>query len=90
MYYRSNETGRIISDVSIRVLEDIYGDGAVETAIKLGTIAPIENPSVIDCIRDSTRVTAIYRYREIHKCGLLEARTGVEALEKDMARFSKK
>lgn len=90
MYYRSNVTGRIISDASIRVLDDVYGAGFVDEAISFGTIVPIENPSVIDCIRDGTRVAAIYRYREIHKCGLLEARAGVDALEKDMARFSKK
>lgn len=90
MYYRSNVTGRIISGASIRVLNDIYGDNGINDTIKFGTITPIENPTVIDCILDGTEITAMIRYREIHKCTLRAAKEGVDLVRKDMARHKSK
>lgn len=89
MYYRSKNTGKIVTDYAIRAVRDIYGIDR-ENLLRSKTIEPVENPSVIDCLRDGNRVVAIKRYRELHECDLKEARAGVDLLEKDMARFRKK
>lgn len=44
----------------------------------------IESPSVVDYLLMEMRVEAIKRYRDIHKCDLLEAKNMVDQIEKDM------
>lgn len=91
MYYRSSVTGRIITDTSLKVIEDIYGKNGLNNAIKYDVVCKIDpDPSVIDCIEYGTTVAAIMRYREIHKCSRKEARKGVARIKRDMARFAKK
>lgn len=90
MYYRSTVTGHIIRDTSIDVLNQIYGENGVDSAIESGIIVPIESPSVIDCIRYGTEISAVLRYYEIHKCGVHEAREGVKRIKEDMNKFKEK
>lgn len=85
MYYRSNVTGCIISGGSIRILDDVYGKNGVMDTIKNGTITPIEDPTVMECILHGSKVAAYIRYRETHtNCTLSEARTAVEKMEQEL------
>ena len=85
-YYRSTATGKIMSENSLRVLNDIFGGDTVSSMMSDGLLENVENPTVIDCIRSGNMATAITRYREIHGCGLADAKKGVYAIRSDMAR----
>ena len=82
MYYRSAITGKIVSSVS--VLDDIYGKGQVKLLVNAGTLQEVEDPDLIDMIKNGTGVAAVLRYRELNECGLLEAKTQVEAMRAAM------
>ena len=87
MWYRSIITNKIVNSYHFRSVDLIYGDGVSENLIKMDFLIPVENPSVIDILRDThSDVMAMIRYREIHHCGIKEARNGVNAMKKDMAR----
>lgn len=88
-YYRSNITGRLISGSMLHTINDIYGKGTTSKLIEEGTLIRVKNPTIIDCLRDGNYMTAVARYREIHGCNSFEARQGVEALKKDIARHTK-
>lgn len=86
MYYRSTATGKILSEGSVRILNDVFGDEAVANMMNDGLLESIENPSVVDCIRSGNMASAITRYREIHECGLAEAKKAVYAMRSDVSR----
>ena len=86
MYYRSTATGKIMSEGSLRILNDIFGGETVTSMISDGLLVSIENPSVIDCICSGNMASAIIRYREIHECGLAEAKKAVYAMRADVSR----
>ena len=85
-YYRSTATGKIMSENSLRVLNDIFGGDTVSSMMSDGLLEIVEEPSVIDCICSGNMATAITRYREIHGCGLADAKKNVYAIRSDMAR----
>lgn len=81
-FYRSMSTGKIVTEYSLSVIKEVYGS-TVEPRCVLEEI----KPTVIDCILDSSKVTAIQRYRDIHNCGITEAKKAVETMMKDISRF---
>lgn len=84
-YYRSTLTGKILTEGSVRVLNDIYGDGSVDEALQMNKIEPIDNPDIIDCIRYGCGSTAVFRYRELHPdANAEEAVSAVKQIRKDM------
>ena len=83
-FYRSIPTGRIITEYHLRVIKEVYGS-KVEPRCVLEEI----NPTVIDCILDGSKITAMNRYRDIHNCGVVEANEAVETMMKDISRFRK-
>lgn len=85
-YYRSSATGKILSENSIRILNDIFGDDTVSNMVSDELLVTIESPSVVDCIGSGNMATAITRYREIHGCGLAEAKKAVYAMRSDIYR----
>ena len=91
MWYRSMVTNKIINDSSRHSVDNIYGDGTFDNLIKIDYLVEIENPSVVDILKEngSTAMAAL-RYREIHKCTLKEARQGVELILKDMTNLKNK
>lgn len=44
----------------------------------------IDRPSVVDFLLMDMRIDAIKLYRDIHGCNLMEARSMIEKIEKDM------
>lgn len=85
-YYRSSITGRLISGSMLHTINEVCGNGTTSKMIEEGTLVRVKNPSVIDCLKDGTYMTAVTRYREIHNCSSDEAIRGVEALKKDISR----
>ena len=83
-FYRSIPTGRIVTEFSLSAIKEVYGS-TVEPRCVLEEI----KPTVIDCILDGSKVTAIHRYRDIHNCGIAEAKNAVETMMKDISRFRK-
>lgn len=85
MWYRSTITKKTVNSTSAFAINNIYGEGAFDKLVKDAVLEPLENPSVIDVLRE-TRSTnlAILRYKEIHKCTTREAVAGVTLLKKDM------
>ena len=83
-FYRSMPTGRIVTEYSLSVIKEVYGS-TVEPRCVLEEI----KPTVIDCILDGSKITAIHRYRDIHNCGIAEAKKAVETMMKDISRFRK-
>lgn len=81
-FYRSIPTGRIVTEFSLSAIKEVYGS-TVEPRCVLEEI----EPTVIDCILDGSKITAIHRYRDIHNCGIAEAKTAVETMMKDISRF---
>ena len=83
-FYRSIPTGRIITEYHLGFIKEVYGS-TVEPRCVLEEI----EPTVIDCILDSSKITAMQRYRDIHNCGIAEAKKAVETMIKDISRFRK-
>ena len=71
-----------MTEYSLNVIKEVYGS-TVEPRCVLEEI----EPTVIDCILDGSKITAIQRYRDIHNCGLAEAKKAVETMMKDVFRF---
>ena len=86
MYYRSTATNKIMSENSLRILNDIFGGETVSNMVSDGLLVGIENPSVVDCICSGNMATAITRYREIHGCGLADAKKAVYAMRADISK----
>ena len=83
-FYRSIPTGRIVTEYYLSVIKEVYGS-TVEPRCVLEEI----EPTVIDCILDGSKITAMNRYRDIHNCGVVEAKNAVETMMKDISRFRK-
>lgn len=83
-FYRSIPTGRIVTELDLSVIKEVYGS-TVEPRCVLEEI----KPTVIDCILNGSKVTAIHRYRDIHNCGVMDAKKAVEIVMKDISRFRK-
>lgn len=81
-FYRSIPTGRIVTEFGLSVIKEVYGS-TVEPRCVLEEI----EPTVIDCILDGSKITAVQRYRDIHNCGVVEANKAVETMMKDISRF---
>lgn len=91
MWYRSTFTNKIVNSTSAFAIENIYGKGAFDKLITMGVLKLLENPSVIDVLRETDSVRlAVLRYQEIHKCSRKEAVIGVSLLRKDMNNHTKK
>lgn len=86
MYYRSTATSKILSEGSVRILNDVFGADTVASMVTDGLLVGIENPSVIDCICSGNMASAITRYREIHECSLADAKKAVYAMRGDVSR----
>ena len=90
MYYKSNFTGKILTEGQIQHHCDVYGDDTIAADIKMGILTKVESPSVIDFIKCGNIVGATLRYRELHNCKTKAAYDAVFAMKRDMRRFSKK
>lgn len=91
MWFRSTITDKLVNSSYFRTLELVYGADTDTALIANGFLIPVENPSVIDILRDNgSEAAAVLRYREIHGCTLIEARTAVMAMKSDIARISQK
>lgn len=86
MYYRSTATGKILSEGSVKILNDIFGGDTVSSMVTDGLLVGIEDPSVVDCINSGNMISAVTRYREIHDCGVSEAKKAVYSMRADASR----
>lgn len=88
MWYRSEETGKVIHSSAAHLIDNMYGEGAFENDIQASLLIPIENPNVIDVLRDTRSLNlAALRYRELHHCSVKEAKFQIKKLKADMASF---
>ena len=85
-YYRSNPTGKILSEGSLKVLTDVFGDGVIPNMVSDGLLVNIETPSVVECIRSGNLSSAFARYRELHDCSMDEAKKAVYTMCSDISR----
>ena len=91
MYYRSLTTGKIFFERKLRILEDIYGEKAIENYCASGILEPIKEPDVIDCIRADSLPVAVYRYRTLHpETSVKDAWSMIFMMRKDLERMNKK
>ena len=90
MYYKSNITGKILTEGQIQYHCDVYGDDTIAKDINIGILTKVESPSVIDFIKCGNMAGATLRYRELHNCKTKDAYDAVFAMKRDMRRFSKK
>ena len=90
MYYKSNITGKILTEGQIQHHCDVYGDDTIVADIKIGILTKVESPSVIDFIKCGNMSGATLRYKELHNCKTKAAYDAVFAMKRDMRRFSKK
>ena len=68
MYYKSNVTGKILTEGQIQHHCDVYGDDTIATDIEMGILTKVESPSVVDFIKCGNMAGATLRYRELHNC----------------------
>lgn len=85
-YYRSTATGKILTDVSIRIVNDVFGDETTSKMISDGLLVVVETPSVVDCVCSGNMVSAFARYREIHNCSMEEAKKAVYTVRADITK----
>ena len=90
MYYKSNVTGKILTEGQIQHHCDVYGDDTIAADIEMGILTKVESPSVIDFIKCGNMAGATLRYRELHNCKTKAAYDAVFAMKRDMRRISKK
>ena len=90
MYYKSNITGKILTEGQIQHHCDVYGYDTIAKDINIGILTKVESPSVIDFIKCGNMAGATLRYRELHNCKTKAAYDAVFAMKRDMRRFSKK
>ena len=90
MYYKSNITGKILTEGQIQYHCDVYGDDTIAKDINIGILTKVESPSVIDFIKCGNMAGATLRYKELHNCKTKDAYDAVFAMKRDMRRFSKK
>lgn len=88
-YYRSNRTGRIISESRILVLNDIYGCDILDSLISARLLKPFK-PTIIDLLEQDQKIEAVRLYKDIHNCTLREALDMVNLIIDDMNRFRRK
>lgn len=88
-YYKSSITGDVIGEYSLYIADSIYGSGTVDKLISDGTLTACDAPSVIDYIHANNRFRAVVRYREIHGCGITEAKRKVDMMFEDAEKFSR-
>lgn len=87
MYYRSSITNKIVSEKFTKSLNYIYGLGTVEKLVEEGTLIPIDEPTIIDCIKDGGGSVATVRYMEINPdADWATASKEVRKIRKDMYR----
>ena len=85
-YYRSNATGKILSESSLKVLKDVFGGDPIPSMVSDGLLVNVENPSVVECIRSGNLVVAFTRYRELHDCSMEDAKKAVYTMCADISR----
>ena len=90
MYYKSNITGKILTEGQIQYHCDVYGDDTIAKDINIGILTKVESPSVIDFIKCGNMAGATLRYKELHNCKTKAAYDAVFAMKRDIRRFSKK
>ena len=90
MYYKSNITGKILTEGQIQYHCDVYGDDTIAKDINIGILTKVESPSVIDFIKCGNMAGATLRYKELHNCKTKDAYDAVFAMKRDMRRISKK
>ena len=88
MYYKSNVTGKILTEGQIQHHCDVYGDDTLATDIEMGILTKVEFPSVIDFIKCGNMAGATLRYRELHNCKTKAAYDDAFATKRDMRRIS--
>ena len=86
-YFRSTITGKIVTSRDIWSANDILGKDASEKMLADGAIEPVEEPSIIDCIKSGGMPAAFSRYCEIHNCGMAEAKEAVRNMRSDYYRL---
>lgn len=86
MWYRSRKTNKILYVTAGRIINNALGEGSFEALIEDDILVPVDNPTVIDVLRDtgSTKLATL-RYKEIHHCSPREAKAGVRSLKQDMS-----
>jgi hypothetical protein len=85
-YYRSKATGKILSEGSLKVLNDVFGNEVIPNMVADGLLVSIETPSVVECIRSGNLASAFTRYRELHDCTMDEAKKAVYSMCADISR----
>ena len=85
-YYRSNATEKILSENSLKVLNDIFGNDTVTSMESDGLLVKIDEPSVVECIRSGSLGSAFIRYRELHDCSMEDAKKAVYTMRADISR----
>ena len=68
MWYVSNFTGRVVHRKSTEyLLNNMFGKGYFDSAVKDGHLIKIDDPSVIDILNETNSVhLAVARYLELH------------------------
>ena len=87
-YFRSTITGKIVTNRDIWSANDIFGKDTLEELLFNGTLVPVEEPSVIDCIKSGGIPAACSRYCEIHNCNMSEAKPAVYSMRSDYYRLN--
>lgn len=91
MYYRSDMTGKIVTDKQLKILDRIWGDGFASNLIVNGLLIPCEAPSVVELLKQGNFHLALARYREIHPKETFEQSVKiVKWMSKDVRRNSAK
>lgn len=94
-YFVSNVNGALVTESQLNVCDIVAGNNLGVTAtgyVNIGIIRELENPSVIDIIKNGGSFSmAIARYMEIHPgCKYEDAKKIVGSIKADYIRFNKK
>lgn len=86
-YFRSAITGKIVTHRDVWSANDIFGKDKIEELFADGTLEPVAEPSVIDCVSSGSTPAAMARYCEIHNCDMNEAKTAIQNIRTDYYRI---
>lgn len=82
-YFRSAITGKIVTHRDIWSANDIFGKDKLEELLADGTLEPVAEPSVIDCVSSGSTPAAMARYCEIHNCDMATAKAAIQNIRTD-------
>lgn len=84
--FKIKNSNRIISGSDIDIASEIC-DISIDIMLEKKWVIPIENPNIIDLLKNGKKVYAVKIYSERTGCRLVEAKSMIDKIEADINKY---